>query len=124
MLPRRAPSIKWPLKWIDRLRDLAVDPEVARAIDAVPIRVNELGYDPWGFSPAQAKLYYSLARQAYRYFRPEIRGIDRLPPGRVLIVPNHSGQLPFDGVVIAVACLLEARPPRLVRAQAEDRKST
>src|SRR5690606_24019846 len=36
-----------------------------------------------------------------------------------LIVPNHSGQLPLDGLVIAVACLLKLDPPRLVRAMAE-----
>ncbi|MBI5497949.1 MAG: acyltransferase family protein [Deltaproteobacteria bacterium] len=97
----------------------AVDPEVDRAVDAVPNRVNGLGYDPWGFNPQAAKLYFSIARHIYAYFRPEIVGIENLPPGRVLIVPNHSGQLPLDGLVIAVACLLHAQPPRLVRAMAE-----
>ena len=47
-----------------------------------------------------------------------------MPAGRVLIVPNHSGQLPFDGIVVAVATLLAARPPRLVRAMAERWVST
>ena len=97
--------------------DLA--PEVAAAIDSIPNRVNEYGFDPWGFSPEVAKVTYSLARQIARYFRPEIHGIENVPDGRVLIVPNHSGQLPLDGVVIADACLRLARPPRLVRAQAE-----
>jgi 1-acyl-sn-glycerol-3-phosphate acyltransferase len=103
------------------LRDLvgrvAEVPEIARAIDAIPTGVT--GYDQWGFSPEQSKLWYSLGYYAYRYFRPVIAGIENLPPGRVLIVPNHSGQLPFDGLVVAVACLLEAHPPRLVRAMAE-----
>jgi 1-acyl-sn-glycerol-3-phosphate acyltransferase len=98
---------------------LVLDEDVARAIDSIPNHVNELGYDPWGMSPREAKVYYSLARLLYGYFRPEIHGIEHVPAGRVLIVPNHSGQLPFDGMVIAVACLLGARPPRLVRAQAE-----
>ena len=89
------------------------------SIDSIPTHVNEFGFDPWGFSPEEAKLMYSLARRIYAYFRPEIIGIENVPAGRVLIVPNHSGQLPFDGLVIAVACLLKARPPRLVRAQAE-----
>jgi 1-acyl-sn-glycerol-3-phosphate acyltransferase len=103
------------------LRDLVANavevPEIARAIDAIPTGVT--GYDQWGFSPEQSKLYYSLAYWAFRYFRPVIEGIENVPAGRVLIVPNHSGQLPFDGMVIAVACLLEARPPRLVRAMVE-----
>jgi 1-acyl-sn-glycerol-3-phosphate acyltransferase len=101
----------------DLLGTVTEVPEIARAIDAIPTGVT--GYDQWGFSPEQSKLYYSLGYWFYRYFRPEIVGIEHVPAGRVLIVPNHSGQLPFDGLVIAVACLLKAQPPRLVRAMAE-----
>jgi 1-acyl-sn-glycerol-3-phosphate acyltransferase len=106
-------------QWAEALGQHLLDPEVAHAIDSIPNRVNELGFDPWGLNPEQAKIYYSLARRIYNYFRPEIHGIENIPAGRVLIVPNHSGQLPFDGLVVAVACLLHASPPRLVRAQAE-----
>jgi 1-acyl-sn-glycerol-3-phosphate acyltransferase len=101
----------------DLLGTVTEVPEIARAIDAIPTGVT--GYDLWGFSPEEAKLYYSLGYWAYRYFHPVIEGIENLPAGRVLVVPNHSGQLPFDGLVIAVACLLEARPPRIVRPMAE-----
>jgi 1-acyl-sn-glycerol-3-phosphate acyltransferase len=101
---------------IDRV---VVDPEVAGAIDRIPNELNEFGYDPWGFHPDAAKRYFTVARHIYRYFRPVIRGIEHVPAGRVLIVPNHSGQLPIDGLIIAVACLLQANPPRLVRAMAE-----
>lgn len=101
-----------------------VDPEVAAAIDSLPNQINAQGFDAWGFSPEQAKFYYSIARPIYDYFRPEIFGIEHVPAGRVLIVPNHSGQLPLDGLVVAVACLLQASPPRLVRAMAERWAST
>jgi 1-acyl-sn-glycerol-3-phosphate acyltransferase len=96
-----------------------IEPEVAQAIDSIPNRVNRLGFDPWGLNPEDAKIYFSLAHRVYRYFRPEIHGIEHVPAGRVLIVPNHSGQLPYDGLVVAVACLLKANPPRLVRAMAD-----
>src|SRR5690242_8317378 len=96
-----------------------IDPDVSRAIDGAPNPLNELGYDAWGFHPDDAKIYYSVAKRVYAYFRPEVRGIENVPDGRCLIVPNHSGQLPFDGMVIAVACLLHANPPRLVRPMAE-----
>ena len=76
-----------------------IDPVVSEAIDSLPNRINSQGFDPWGFSPQEAKFYYSLARHIYDYFRPEIFGIENMPKGRVLIVPNHSGQLPFDGLV-------------------------
>ncbi len=104
-----------------QMLERAVDPEIEAAFAALPesLQLNELGYDPWGLHPPSAKVYYSLARQIYRYFRPLVTGVDKLPRGRVLIVPNHSGQLPFDGLVMAVACLLEANPPRLVRPMAE-----
>jgi len=102
----------------DIIRGL-IEPEVAAAIDSVPNHVNRLGFDPWGLSPEEAKVYYSIAYRIYRYFRPEIHGIENIPDGRVLIVPNHGGQIPYDGLVTAVACLLKATPPRLVRAMAD-----
>lgn len=96
-----------------------IDPEVSQAIDSLPNRVNQQGFDQWGLNLQDCKLYYSLARHFFNYFRPEIHGIEHVPAGRVLIVPNHSGQIPFDGLVTAVACLLKASPPRLVRAMAD-----
>lgn len=102
----------------------AIDADVARAIDSLPNQVNEQGFDAWGFSPEYAKLYYSMSRPVYDYFRPELFGIENVPAGRVLIVPNHSGQVPFDGIVVSIACLLEAKPPRLLRAMAERWVST
>ena len=101
------------------LRDLVVDREVAAAIDSIPNNINSLGYDPWGLNPEAAKTYFSLAKLIYSYFRPNVVGIENLPAGRVLIVPNHSGQLPFDALTVATACLLKAQPPRLVRSMAE-----
>jgi 1-acyl-sn-glycerol-3-phosphate acyltransferase len=107
---------------LDTMADFVVDAEIAAAIRALPrsLNLNELGYDAWGFSPEAATHYYSaLAKPIYRYFHPLIDGIEKLPRGRVLLVSNHSGQLPFDAVVIATACLLEAKPPRLARPMVE-----
>lgn len=96
-----------------------VDPEIEAAFAVIPQKVNDLGYDAWGFHPETAKVYFSLAKQVFRYFHPTIHGIDNIPDGRALVVPNHSGQLPFDGLVIALAALLMRKPPRLLRAMAE-----
>ncbi|MEE8409599.1 MAG: lysophospholipid acyltransferase family protein [Myxococcota bacterium] len=106
---------------LSNLKDAVIDDQIAKAIDRASkaMNINERGYDPWGFHPDTAKIYFSIAKQVYRYFRPSVHGIDNIPAGRVLIVPNHSGQLPFDGLVVAVACLLECDPPRLLRAMAE-----
>ncbi|NUQ75018.1 MAG: acyltransferase family protein [Polyangiaceae bacterium] len=96
-----------------------IDPDVARALDALPHQVSPEGFDLWGFSPNEARVLYSIGKRIFDYFRTEVIGIENIPAGRVLIVPNHAGQLPLDGVVVAVACLLRANPPRLVRAMIE-----
>lgn len=101
------------------INDLVRVPQVEEAVDAIPVETNAMGFDPWGFSPEKSKLYYSLAYHISRYFRPLVHGISNIPAGRVLVVPNHSGQLPLDGLVIAVSCLLHADPPRILRAMAE-----
>jgi len=53
------------------------------------------------------------------YFRVETHGIEQVPQGRVMLISNHSGQLPLDGAMIAMSLLLEAEPPRVVRAMVE-----
>ncbi len=103
----------------DLFNSLPVDDEVAARFAQIPNKLNERGFDQWGFNPESAKIYYSIGRMLQRYFRPKVYGIENLPAGRVLIVPNHSGQLPFDGMVVAVSVLMEAEPPRVVRAMAE-----
>ncbi len=99
--------------------DPLVDREVEEAFANLSMQVNDLGYDRWGYHPSAAKAYMTLAKYIAKYFRPEVHGIENVPKGRVLIVPNHSGQLPFDALVVAVSMLLEAKPPRLVRSMAE-----
>jgi 1-acyl-sn-glycerol-3-phosphate acyltransferase len=101
------------------LSHFAIDPEIAAALDRLPTKVNDLGYDAWGFSPRHARPLISFGRRIHDYFRPEVVGAENIPDGRVLIVPNHSGQLPLDGVVIGIATLLRCDPPRLVRAMVD-----
>jgi len=101
------------------LRFVEPDPDVVAALDASVGSVTELGFDAWGFSPEWAKVLYTIGKRVYDYFRPEVFGAENIPKGRVLIVPNHGGQLPFDGIVIAIATLLHGRPPRLCRAMVE-----
>jgi 1-acyl-sn-glycerol-3-phosphate acyltransferase len=105
---------------LDRLLARTIDPDVEAAVDAAPNRVNEFGYDPWGFSPGFAKLGYSASKRFFLpWFRPTVKGIEHVPEGRVLLVPNHSGQLPFDGVLVALVMILHGKPPRAVRAMVE-----
>lgn len=103
----------------DAIRLFPVDPDVSDAFDALPNQLNEHGYDAWGFNPMLARHAYSFGKLIYRYFRPVVTGTENIPAGRVLLVANHSGQLPYDGMVLGVSCLLDAKPPRIVRAMVE-----
>jgi 1-acyl-sn-glycerol-3-phosphate acyltransferase len=84
-------------------------------------KVNSAGFDPWGLHLKTAEKAMRSVRWLYdHYFRVKVHGIERLPAnGRVMIVPNHSGQVPIDGLLIALAMVLEAKPPRLVRGMVE-----
>jgi 1-acyl-sn-glycerol-3-phosphate acyltransferase len=109
---------------LDRLRQLrnaAPADDIDGRTKALVVHGNEFGFDPFGLSRDSFKTAAIIARWLYRhYFRAEAFGIENLPPaGRLILVANHSGQLPFDGLVIGGACFLEPPQPRLVRAMVE-----
>ncbi len=86
----------------------------------IPTRLNSYGYDQWGFHPDTAKAaMLSTAGLYYSWFRVETHGIDRLPPGRVLLIGNHAGQIALDAAMIGAACFFEAEPPRVIRGMGE-----
>lgn len=108
----------------DKLRERleeANDPEILERIRTLQAGQNEYGFDPFGFQPEFLKYIVPLAAFFYRrYFRVETHGIDRVPPsGQVLLIANHTGQIPIDGMMIASAMLLEHDPPRMVRSMIE-----
>ncbi len=105
---------------LGRLLDLLVDDEIRDRIDRMDIAFNQFGYDGWGLSRSAGEQALAVARWFYRsYFRVTCVGLDQIPTGRVLLIANHSGQLPWDGMLISTALALEAEPPRFVRAMIE-----
>ncbi len=78
--------------------------------------------DDFGFDP----VYEHKVRGAFnflyeKYFRVECEGIDKIPAeGRCLLVSNHSGTLPFDGIMLKTAVKREHPKQRDVRWLAED----
>ncbi len=97
-----------------------VQREIAERLRKVPNELNEFGYDPYGMSPEWMARTALPAVLLYKYyFRVETFDIERVPAGRVLLVANHAGQLPFDGAMVTMAMLLDAEPPRVVRAMGE-----
>ena len=101
--------------WVRRLED-----EIEARIARIPTRLNEYDFDDQGLSPHFVRSYALPGALAYRYyFRSEVFDIERVPAGRVLLVANHAGQLPFDGMMLTMAMLLDAEPPRIARGMAE-----
>ncbi|CAN0133522.1 unnamed protein product [Chrysoparadoxa australica] len=91
-------------------------------IDALPRQnVGSCGYDPWGLNLDTAKIAFSAIRWLYEdYFRVEARGLENIPAdGRLLLIGNHSGQLPLDGVMMAYAIATNEHGARLPRTMVE-----
>lgn len=110
--------------WLDRLKQLrgpVPDDDIGGRTQALVVRGNEFGFDEFGLSKDSLRTAAKLARWLYRnYFRADAFGIENIPAtGRVIFVSNHSGQLPFDGLVIGAATFLEPPQPRLVRSMVE-----
>ncbi|NHN55324.1 acyltransferase family protein [Calidifontibacter sp. DB0510] len=63
--------------------------------------VDEFGFD----EDFTENVWLPLLRPLYkRWFRVEVRGIENIPDtGRALIVANHSGTMPIDGLMTQVA---------------------
>ena len=112
--------LEWVRSRTEELIETRLGPEFRERTQALAVRQNEYGFDPFGFSREHLKIGYAIGKFFHRaYFRCVSYGIDQVPDGRVLLVANHSGQLPFDGLMIVASMLLEARRPRMVRSMVE-----
>src|SRR5580692_11782656 len=101
---------------LERLLGERFDDRMSR----VPMALGTSGVDPFGLDPQWAKYALSTVAMLHRkYFRSEVHGIENVPPGRLLLVANHSGQVPLDGALIGAAMFMDAEPPRIVRAMVE-----
>ncbi|MCA9544981.1 MAG: acyltransferase family protein [Myxococcales bacterium] len=100
--------------------DTRLDDELVGRIDQIHARYAGRDGDPFGFEPQDLRYVAPVIQALYRrYFRVQASGLEHLPEGRVLLIANHSGQVPIDATMIGAACLLEADPPRVPRAMVE-----
>ncbi len=92
------------------------DARIAR----VPMTLGPSGVDPFGQDPEWTKHALACVALLHRkYFRTDVFGAANVPKGRVLLIANHSGQVPIDAAIIAAAMFMDAEPPRFVRAMVE-----
>ena len=78
--------------------------------------------DRFGFDLRYYEELFPLAQWAHdRYFRIETRGVEHIPgDGRVLVVANHSGTLPYDGCMVHATTRINHPQRRLLRPLVEN----
>lgn len=97
-----------------------VGDEIEQRLRRLPRRRPEGEMDPFGLDLEWGKYALSVVAVLHRrYFRTEVFGIENVPSGRVLLIANHSGQLPIDGAMIGGSLFFDAEPPRIVRSMVE-----
>ncbi len=86
--------------------------------DTVKRRLTgEYETDDWGLDPEFIDTIMPFLTFMYgTYWRVQTSGMENVPAeGRALLAVNHSGQLPWDGVMVNTAIYLEQPAQRLVR---------
>jgi len=103
------------------LKSRLVPAELEEQLNRIQKPIGSLGYDPWGFNTDTLKIGFTLTRPVYeKYFRTEASGVEKVPSeGPVLLIANHSGQLPLDGLLIGYALASRPEKPRVPRAMIE-----
>ena len=105
-------------KMKDRLNEPGFEDRWQRLTNAR--NLNEFGFDPFGFNPEYIRKVLTVVRFLHRiWFRTQVFGLGNVPEGRVLLVSNHSGQIPLDGMMIGASLIFDADPPRIVRSMIE-----
>ncbi|TWE06906.1 lysophospholipid acyltransferase family protein [Rudaeicoccus suwonensis] len=101
-----------------------LEQRIAQALAFVRRRLTgDYDIDDFGFdSDFTDQVWLPLLRPLYRrWFRVEVRGIENIPAdGSALVVANHSGTLPIDGLMTQVAIHDEHPQHRHVRMLGAD----
>lgn len=107
---------------VEATRELLSSEYYRRQWGRVGLRRRAEHIDDFGHDPVyERKLAPVLDFLFKRYFRCETQGVDNIPAeGRCLIVANHSGTLPLDGVMLRRAVRLRHAAKRELRWLAED----
>jgi 1-acyl-sn-glycerol-3-phosphate acyltransferase len=76
--------------------------------------------DPWGFNLELCEKTLRKLVPLYRqYFKVRVFGAENVKDHPYIVASNHTGQIPIDGMLIAIAFVLEVHPPIVLRAMIE-----
>lgn len=107
---------------VDAARELLESDYYRRTWGRGALRANENEVDDFGLDPVyEHRLRPLLDFLFKRYFRAKVEGVGNVPEsGRAIIVANHSGALPLDGLMLRQALRLHHPTARDTRWLAED----
>ena len=121
---RRAPLVKAPSAPPAKIEPAQppVEDFIARKWGRSALRSRSEEFDDFGLDPGFEQRVKPVVEFLYRsYFRTSVEGIDNVPAeGRCIVVANHSGALPLDGLMLRAALRIEHRQKRDLRWLAED----
>jgi len=76
--------------------------------------------DPWGFNLELCeKAMHALVPFYRSYFKVRVFGQENVKDRPYLVVGNHTGQIPLDGMLVTLAFAMDISPPRVLRAMVE-----
>jgi len=121
-IPPRPSSPPPPEDVLDSPRELFSTDFYLRKWGRLGLRNRSEEVDEFGYDPVYERKVLPFFDLLYdKYFRVEAHGVERVPAeGRCLLVANHSGTLPFDGIMLRLAVRREHPSHRDVRWLAED----
>ncbi|HEY6459221.1 MAG TPA: lysophospholipid acyltransferase family protein [Polyangiaceae bacterium] len=120
--PSRSAVPPAPDSVLDTARELLSTDFYLRKWGRLGLRNRSEEVDEFGYDPVYEQKVLPLFEFLYeKYFRVEVHGAEHVPDeGRCLLVANHSGTLPFDGIMLRLAVRREHPRRREVRWLAED----
>lgn len=95
---------------------------ISRKWGRAGLRSRAEEFDDFGLDPSFEQRVKPLVEFLYRsYFRTTAEGVDNVPAeGRCIVVANHSGALPLDGLMLRAALRIDHKQKRDLRWLAED----
>ena len=76
--------------------------------------------DPWGFNLELCESVMRKLMPLYRtYFKVRVFGQENVKNKPYIVVGNHTGQIPIDGMLITLAFAIDIQPPRILRVMVE-----
>ncbi len=95
--------------------------EQKKRLEGLHFRDAGHGFDSFGMHPSFIHFGMGITRFPYeKYFRVQSYGNENLPSeGAAILAANHSGNIPFDGMMLWADVLRYTKPPRIVRGIAD-----